>query len=158
MSSPIAPFASATELAAAIRRREVTPVEVADCYLDRMDQLDPQLNAFCYRADDDARAAAAAAADAVVRATSAEELPPFHGVPLPIKDLDNVAGWPPPPRGAPPRPGGPGHLGGGTAAVPRRPAADQGSGQCGRLAHGLRVGRRQPGAGQDLGPGRAAGP
>ena len=94
MSSPIDPFASATELAAAIRRREVSPVEVADCYLDRMDQLDPQLNAFCYRADDDARAAAAAAADAVVRATSAEELPPFHGVPLPIKDLDNVAGWP----------------------------------------------------------------
>ena len=38
--------------------------------------------------------AAAAAADAVVQAASAEDLPPFHGVPLPIKDLFDVAGWP----------------------------------------------------------------
>ncbi|MER5805494.1 hypothetical protein [Streptomyces mirabilis] len=35
------PFTSAVELAAAIRRKEVSPVEVADCCLERMDQLDP---------------------------------------------------------------------------------------------------------------------
>ncbi|MEV6703379.1 amidase [Streptomyces sp. NPDC051453] len=92
--SPIDPFTSAVELAAAIRRKEVSPVELADCFLERMDRLDPRLNAFCHRADDDVRKAASTAADAVVRAASVEELPPFHGVPLPVKDLADVAGWP----------------------------------------------------------------
>jgi ABC-type multidrug transport system fused ATPase/permease subunit len=94
MKYPIDPFMPAVELAAAIRRKEVSPVEVAECYLDRIDELDPRLNAFCHRADDDVRKAASAAADAVVRAASAEDLPPFHGVPLPVKDLLEVAGWP----------------------------------------------------------------
>ncbi len=90
----IDPFMSALELAAAIRRKEVSPLEVANCYLERIDGLDPQLNAFCHRADDDVRRAAAAATDALARAASTEDLPPFHGVPLPIKDLVDVAGWP----------------------------------------------------------------
>src|SRR5262245_38005506 len=94
MRSPIDPFISAVELAAAIRRKEVSPVEVADYYLDRMDELDPRLNAFCHRADDDVRKAASASADELVRAASPDDLPPFHGVPLPIKDLVDVAGWP----------------------------------------------------------------
>ncbi|MFJ5998918.1 amidase [Streptomyces sp. NPDC092370] len=94
MSSPIDPFTPAVELAAAIRRKEVSPVDVADCYLRRIDELDPRLNAFCHRADDDVRKAAADAADAVARAASPDDLPPFHGVPLPVKDLVDVAGWP----------------------------------------------------------------
>jgi amidase len=94
MRSPIDPFTPAVELAATIRRKEVSPVEVVDGYLERMDQLDWRLNAFCHRADADVRKAASAAADAVVHAASAEDLPPFHGVPLPIKDLLDVAGWP----------------------------------------------------------------
>jgi amidase len=94
MLNTIDPFIPAVELAAAIRRKELSPREVADCYLARMDELDPCLNAFCHRADDDVRKAAVAAADAVVRAASAEDLPPFHGVPLPIKDVLDVAGWP----------------------------------------------------------------
>lgn len=94
MGDPIDPFTPAVDLAAAIRRKEVSPVEVADCYLRRIDELDPRLNAFCHRADDDVRKSASAAADAVVRASPAGDLPPFHGVPLPIKDLRDVAGWP----------------------------------------------------------------
>jgi amidase len=94
LRSPIDPFTPAVELADAIRRKEVSPVEVVDTYLERMDELDPRLNAFCHRADDDARKAASAAADALAGATSPEDLPPFHGVPLPIKDLIDVAGWP----------------------------------------------------------------
>jgi amidase len=94
MRSPIDPFTPALELAAAIRRMEVSPVEVAESYLDRIYELDPRLNAFCHRADDDVRKVASAAADAVVQAASMEDLPPFHGVPLPIKDLLDVAGWP----------------------------------------------------------------
>ena len=94
MPHAIDPFTPAVELAAAIRRKEVSPVEVVETYLDRIDELDPQLNAFCHRADDDVRKAASAAADAVVAAAETDDLPPFHGVPLPIKDLNNVAGWP----------------------------------------------------------------
>jgi amidase len=94
MRSPIHPFTAAVELAAAIRRKEVSPVEVVDSYLERIDELDGRLNAFCHRADDDTRRAASAAADEVVRVAAIGDLPPFHGVPLPIKDLLDVAGWP----------------------------------------------------------------
>jgi amidase len=93
MHHQIDPFTPAVELAAAIRRKDVSPVEVADCYLARIDRLDPKLNAFSHRADDHVRKAAAAAA-AVVHADSDQELPPFLGVPLPIKDLVDVASWP----------------------------------------------------------------
>ena len=86
-------FRSAIDWAAAIRRREVSSAEVTELYLDRIDLLDPQLNAFVRRADDDARAAARRA-DAITASTPAAELPPFHGVPIPIKDLNAVAGWP----------------------------------------------------------------
>ena len=86
-------FGSALEWAAAIRTREVSPSEAAETYLERIDRLDPELNAFTFRADDEIRAAARVATERVA-STPAEELPPFHGVPLPIKDLNNVAGWP----------------------------------------------------------------
>jgi amidase len=89
----IDPFTPAVDLAAAVRRKDVSPVELVDLYLDRMDRLDGRLNAFCHRADDEVRKAASAAADAVVTA-SPGDLGPFHGVPLPIKDLVDVAGWP----------------------------------------------------------------
>jgi amidase len=94
MRYPIDPFTPAVELAAAIRRKEVSPVEVVDTYLERMDELDPLLNSFCHRADDDVRKAAVDAADALVRADSPADLPPFLGVPVPIKDLLDVSGWP----------------------------------------------------------------
>jgi amidase len=87
-------FDGAVEVAGAIRRKEVSPSEVADQYLKRMDELDAQLNAFSFRADDEVRAAAAAATQAVADAADPADLPPFHGVPLPIKNLNAVAGWP----------------------------------------------------------------
>lgn len=108
MSDLLDPFTSAIELASAIRNKELNPVEVTDCYLARVEKLDPQLNAFCCRADEDVRRAASTAADAAIRADSPDDLPPFHGVPLPIKDLVDVAGWP---------------TTHGSAATPRQPAA-----------------------------------
>jgi amidase len=86
-------FDSALSLADAIRSRQVSPVEALDHYLARVDLLDPHLNAFCWRDDERARAEARRAEDAVM-STPAEDLPPFCGVPVPIKDLVDVAGWP----------------------------------------------------------------
>jgi amidase len=85
------PFDSALDLAAAVGRRELSPVEIVDTYLDRIERLDPGVGAFVWRADDEVRRAARAAEQAVL---DGEDLPPFHGVPIPIKDLTEVAGQP----------------------------------------------------------------
>lgn len=86
--------ATALQVAAAIRAGEVSPSEVLDEYLRRVDRLDPTLNAFGLRDDDRARADARVADDVVAAARrDGSDLAPFAGVPIPIKDLDDVAGW-----------------------------------------------------------------
>lgn len=85
------PFISATRLAAMIRRREVSAVEVAQYYLDRIDAHDGAINAFVWRNDDQVLAGAAAVDAALA---GGEALAPFAGVPMPIKDLSSVAGQP----------------------------------------------------------------
>ncbi|HWH43437.1 MAG TPA: amidase [Thermoleophilaceae bacterium] len=86
-------FSSGLDLAAAIRRRELTAVEALDASLEAIDRLNPTLNAVIWRDDEGARAEAARA-DEALASGDADALPPFHGVPLPIKDLTPVAGWP----------------------------------------------------------------
>ncbi|GLW55624.1 amidase [Kitasatospora phosalacinea] len=93
-TDPFDPFTPALDLAAAVRRRELGPVELAEGYLRRADRLDPVLNAFCFRDDGAVLAAARAAERRVLAARAGERLPPFLGVPLPVKDLADVAGWP----------------------------------------------------------------
>lgn len=87
-------FTPATDLAAAIRAKRISPSEVAELYLGRIEQLEPALNAFAHQDPDRVRSAARAATERVARASSPDDLPPFLGVPLPVKDLDPVAGWP----------------------------------------------------------------
>src|SRR3954451_24178713 len=87
------PFSSALDLAAAIRRREVSPVEALDRCLAEVDRLNPLVNAIVWRNDDEARRFAKEAEHTVAN-TEADLLPPFLGVPIPIKDLAPVAGWP----------------------------------------------------------------
>jgi Amidase len=82
-------FLPATELAARIRRREVSPVEVVDAYLRRIEQRNPLINAYTLVLADEARSAACAAERAVA---SGGPVGPLHGVPVAIKDLDDVAG------------------------------------------------------------------
>ena len=60
------PFDSAVGLAAAIRKRELSPVEVAETYLGRIDWLNPVVGAFMWRNDEAVRAAARRAEQAVV--------------------------------------------------------------------------------------------
>lgn len=82
---------SAVSLAAAIRRREISSVELVTEAIARRDRFDPELNAIIWH-DDDASLAAAREADAAV--ARGDGLPPFHGIPIPIKELTWVAGQP----------------------------------------------------------------
>ncbi len=80
---------NALEAAAAIRRREVSPSELVEHYLDRIGRLDGHVGAFVTVTDDAAREQARQA-DAQV--LSGARLPPLHGVPTAIKDLNLTAG------------------------------------------------------------------
>src|SRR5262245_38768452 len=75
---------SALDLAALIRAKAVSPVEVVDAVLARVEQLNPRLNCFCTVTAEEARDAALAAEAAVM---TGEALGPLHGVPFSVKDL-----------------------------------------------------------------------
>ena len=49
-------YTSATDLARLIREREVSPVELTDQVIDRIEERNPSLNAFVFKGYDDARA------------------------------------------------------------------------------------------------------
>src|SRR5947199_6999148 len=74
----------ATELAALIRSKQISPVELTEAVLARIDALNPRLNAFCLVAHDLARRGAR---EAEIAVTKAEPLGALHGVPLSIKDV-----------------------------------------------------------------------
>jgi amidase len=85
-------YVSASDLAARIRRRELSPVEVVDAAIERIEARNDRLNAFVHLGFDDARDAAR---DAEKALDSGAELGPLHGVPTAIKDLfDFKPGWP----------------------------------------------------------------
>lgn len=75
---------SAVELAAAVRARTLSPVEIVDAVLARIESVDPHLNSYCTVTADAAREAARAAEAQVM---AGAELGPLHGVPVSIKDL-----------------------------------------------------------------------
>jgi aspartyl-tRNA(Asn)/glutamyl-tRNA(Gln) amidotransferase subunit A len=80
----------ATQLAELIRRREVSPVEVMQAHLDRIEAVDPRVNAIVTLAPN--AIAAARAAEAAVLA--GEPLGPLHGVPFTAKDSIDTADVP----------------------------------------------------------------
>jgi amidase len=81
----------AVELAERIAGREVSCVEVMRAYLDRIDALNPLVNAIIARRDRDELLAEAAERD---RAVERGPVGPLHGVPFAVKDLVEVAGQP----------------------------------------------------------------
>jgi amidase len=83
---------TAIELAAAIRAGELSPVAVTDHYLRRTAELNDQVGAFFTVTAELAAEQALAAEKAVARAADPAELPPLTGVPIPVKDLNMVAG------------------------------------------------------------------
>ena len=80
---------SATELAAAVRRGEVSSVELLDLYLERIDHLGGDINAVVTLDADRARAACTAADAALARG---DEVGPLHGLPITVKDAIETAG------------------------------------------------------------------
>jgi amidase len=82
-------FASALAAARAIRRGEVSAVELTKRMLERIEQFNPQLNAIVTLTQNEALARAKAADEAGARG---EWWGPFHGVPCTIKDTFETAG------------------------------------------------------------------
>lgn len=86
-----APEWSLREVAAAIRSREISPVELARNCLDRIAGDEPRLNAYVRVTADRALAAALEAERQIMQGDWHGEL---HGVPVAIKDLYDIAGMP----------------------------------------------------------------
>ncbi|MGK7926825.1 MAG: amidase [Spirulina sp.] len=87
-------FASALEQAQLIRRGEISPLELTQLYLDRIQQLNPQLGSFITIAAEGAIADATAKTEQLAQQSDRDSLPPFFGVPTAIKDYNPVAGLP----------------------------------------------------------------
>ncbi|MEU8380768.1 amidase, partial [Streptosporangium sp. NPDC048865] len=82
---------SALEQAAAVRRREISPVEIAEHYLDRIARLDPRVGAYVTVTP---QLALEQAHKVEARVLAGEDLSPLAGAPVPIKDLNLVKGVP----------------------------------------------------------------
>jgi amidase len=80
----------ARELVAQIRRRTVSPLEVTWAVLDRIERVNPRVNAYCTVAGEQALTTARAATRAVT--TRSARLGALHGVPVSIKDLTPTKG------------------------------------------------------------------
>ncbi len=79
----------AAALARRIRSRELSPLEVTRAFLDQIRRRNPEINAFCTVAEEQALADAKKAER---RLMSEEEPPPLLGVPIAIKDLTPTRG------------------------------------------------------------------
>ena len=77
-------FASIAELAPRLAAREISPVELTDATLARIERLEPQLNAYITVTAESARHAARAAEAAIL---AGHYQGPLHGIPVAIKDL-----------------------------------------------------------------------
>ncbi len=74
-------------MAAMVRNREISPVELVDAHLRQIAEVNPRINAFVIVLEEEARAEARAAENAVMRG-------PLHGVPVTVKDSFDMAGLP----------------------------------------------------------------
>jgi Asp-tRNA(Asn)/Glu-tRNA(Gln) amidotransferase A subunit family amidase len=82
-------FLSVVSLAEQIRRKQLSPVELVESHLTRIQELNPRLNAFVQIDAEGVRRQARAAEGAV---RIGEKLGPLHGVPISIKSAIEVAG------------------------------------------------------------------
>lgn len=84
-------FTPAYELAAAIRSRQLSPVDLMEACLQRIEQANPVLNAFIAMRPEEALAEARETADRLARG---EEVGPLAGLPFGVKELEDAEGFP----------------------------------------------------------------
>lgn len=82
---------SLVQLSQAIREQDLSPVDVVDAYLTRIEELDPMLNAFLHVDHEGARSLAEARAE---QSRGGVIHGPLHGIPIAVKDNIAVAGQP----------------------------------------------------------------
>jgi len=81
-------FSDATRLAELVRTKQLSPVDIVKAHLDRIEAVDPKVNAIVTVAE----SALAAAKEAEAAVMAGGELGPFHGVPFTVKDSIDTAG------------------------------------------------------------------
>ena len=84
-------FQNISDLAKGIRKKDFSPVEIAETYLSRIDAMDEKLGAFRTICREKALGAAKAAEIAL---QAGQDLGPLHGIPYAVKDLFDVSGLP----------------------------------------------------------------
>jgi len=84
-------FTSALDLSKAVREKRVSPTEIADTFLRRIEAVNPVINAYVYC---DADAVRKRARELEKSAMKGAFHGPLHGVPYSIKDLTAVKGVP----------------------------------------------------------------
>jgi len=77
------------EVAALIRKREVSPVELVKAYLERINAMEPTVKAYITPMPDEALSAAFEAEKAINRG---DYLGPLHGIPIGLKDVFDIKG------------------------------------------------------------------
>lgn len=87
-------FTSALEQAQLIKERQVTPLELTQLYLSRIEKYDSEINSFYHVATQSAIADARQKTAQLAQTLDTNYLPPFFGVPIGIKDLKSVANMP----------------------------------------------------------------
>jgi amidase len=85
-------YMSAIDLAASIRRKELSAVKVMTAFLDRIDQVNPSVNAIVALLNREEALALARQADADMAAGN--PIGKLHGMPWALKDMEDVRGFP----------------------------------------------------------------
>src|SRR6202790_2904347 len=84
-------FADIADVALKIRTRQISSCEIVDAHLERIEKLQPKLNAFMHVDAEGARQQAQEAEAAILRG---DEVGALHGIPISIKSCIDVAGGP----------------------------------------------------------------
>ena len=90
MTDSLNHYASARRMRDAVRAKEISARELLELHLERIEQVNPRVNAIVSPDPDRARSAAALADEQLARG---EDVGPLHGLPFAVKDTHEVGGW-----------------------------------------------------------------